>query len=43
MTYLIEQTGDKSVPSYAVVLTAIVTFVTALALKETSGKPLRDN
>ncbi|TLS42344.1 MFS transporter [Streptomyces montanus] len=43
MTYLIDRTGDKGVPSYAVVLTALITFVTALALKETSGKPLRDN
>jgi MFS transporter, MHS family, proline/betaine transporter len=43
MTYLIDRTGDTSVPSYAVVLTALITFVTALALKETSGKPLRDN
>lgn len=42
MTYLIERTGDKSVPSYAVVLTALITLVTVLALKETSGKPLRD-
>lgn len=43
MTYLIDRTGDKSVPSYAVVLTALITLVTTLALKETSGKPLRDN
>jgi len=43
MTYLIDRTGDTSVPSYAVVLTALITLVTTLALTETSGKPLRDS
>jgi MFS transporter, MHS family, proline/betaine transporter len=42
MTAVISATGDKSVPSYAVIVTAVITLLTTLALKETAGDPLRD-
>ena len=42
MTYLIDPTGDRACPATPR-LTALITFVTTLALKETSGRPLRDS
>lgn len=42
MTWLISVTGIASIPSYMVILTAALTFISALYLKETAGKPLRD-
>ncbi|RLM26376.1 MFS transporter [Brenneria alni] len=40
MTWLIGLTGIASIPSYMVILTAILTIISALYLKETAGKPL---
>lgn len=42
MTWLIGLTGDTSIPAYAVILTAIITAITAARLIETAGKPLED-
>ncbi|MFD9664505.1 MFS transporter [Rhodococcus sp. NPDC059968] len=42
MNWLIGLTGDKSIPAYAVILTAIITALTALKLVETAGRPLQD-
>jgi len=42
MTWLIGLTGVASIPSYMVILTAAITFVSALRLKETAGAALRD-
>jgi MHS family proline/betaine transporter-like MFS transporter len=42
MTWLIGLTGIASIPSYMVILTAVITFVTAMSLKETAGASLRD-
>jgi len=42
MNWLIGLTGDKSIPAYAVILTAVITALAALRLAETTGKPLRD-
>lgn len=42
MTWLISLTGIASIPSYMVILTATLTLISALYLKETAGKPLRD-
>lgn len=41
MTWLIGLTGIASIPSYMVILTALLTLISALYLKETAGKPLR--
>jgi len=42
MTWLIGLTGNKSIPAYAVILTAIITTIAASRLVETAGKPLED-
>lgn len=42
MTWLISMTGIASIPSYMVMLTAALTLISALYLKETAGKPLSD-
>lgn len=42
MTALIGRTGDKGIPAYAVILTALITLVTAISLRETANQPLRD-
>ncbi|MEG3136061.1 MFS transporter [Rouxiella sp. T17] len=41
MTWLIGLTGIASIPSYMVMLTAMLTLISTLYLKETAGKPLR--
>lgn len=41
MTWLIGLTGIASIPSYMVMLTAMLTLISTLFLKETAGKPLR--
>ncbi len=41
MTWLIGLTGIASIPSYMVILTAMLTLISTLFLKETAGKPLR--
>src|SRR5471030_70613 len=43
MTWLIGLTGIASIPSYMVILTASLTLISALYLKETAGQPLRDS
>ena len=42
MTWLIGLTGDKAVPAYAVILTAVITLLATLRLKETAGFVLQD-
>ncbi|MFS2224261.1 MFS transporter [Pantoea sp. B65] len=42
MTWLIGLTGIASIPSYMVMLTAALTLISTFYLKETAGKPLRD-
>ena len=42
MTWLIGLTGNKSIPAFAVILTAIITTIAASRLVETAGKPLED-
>ncbi|MCC3719990.1 MFS transporter [Rouxiella badensis] len=41
MTWLIGLTGIASIPSYMVIITAMLTLISTLYLKETAGKPLR--
>lgn len=41
MTEIIKATGSSVVPAYAAIITAAITFVTTLLLKETKGQPLR--
>jgi MHS family proline/betaine transporter-like MFS transporter len=41
MTALVQATGDSLIPAYAAVITAIISFVAILFLKETKGLPLR--
>ncbi|WP_432561736.1 MFS transporter [Kineococcus sp. SYSU DK003] len=43
MTAIINATGVTSVPAFAVVLTALITLVTALGLRETAGERLSDS
>ncbi|OZC87684.1 MFS transporter [Rhodococcus sp. 05-340-1] len=42
MNWLIGLSGNKSIPAYAVILTAVITAVATLKLVETAGKPLAD-
>ncbi len=42
MTWLIGVTGDTAIPAYAVVLTAVITLLATLRLKETAGSALQD-
>jgi MFS transporter, MHS family, proline/betaine transporter len=42
MTWLIGLTGDTAVPAYATVLTAVITLLATLRLKETAGSALQD-
>jgi MFS transporter, MHS family, proline/betaine transporter len=42
MTWLIGLTGDNAVPAYATILTAVITLLAALRLKETAGSVLQD-
>lgn len=41
MTEIIKATGSSVVPAYAAIITAAITLVTTLLLKETRGQPLR--
>ncbi|WP_072803267.1 MFS transporter [Rhodococcoides yunnanense] len=43
MNWLIGLSGDKSIPAYAVILTAVITAAATLKLVETGGKPLADH
>jgi MHS family proline/betaine transporter-like MFS transporter len=43
MNWLIGLTGDKSIPAFAVILTAVITAIASLKLVETAGKPLADS
>jgi MHS family proline/betaine transporter-like MFS transporter len=42
MTWLIGLTGDPTIPAYAVILTAVITLLASLSLKETAGSALPD-